>query len=305
MRPTLTAMRGFPGSGKSTQARKIADETGAVVVCRDDLRKMLHGVYHSGKRDLEDEVTIAERAQVTAFLKAGKSVVVDATHLNPTFLRRWAKLAAQHGADFDLVNVRMGQVKCSANNADRESRGERSVGADVIAGMAKRYPIQNWPDVKALPYPQVEPVEWVDGLPEAIIVDIDGTLMHMNGRSPYDYTQVHTDEPDEQIRWLVSMLYEPVDAVVIVSGRDEDCREATEASLWQHGISYDHLYMRPTDAKDEQGNKLPDYTVKHDLFNKHIRGRYNVRLVLDDRDQVVELWRRLNLKCLQVAPGDF
>ena len=31
---------------------------------------------------------------------------------------------------------------------------------------------------------------------KAIIVDIDGTLAHMTGRSPYDYTQVHTDVVD-------------------------------------------------------------------------------------------------------------
>jgi hypothetical protein len=27
--------------------------------------------------------------------------------------------------------------------------------------------------------------------------------------------------------------------------------------------------------------------------------------VLDDRDQVVTMWRGLGLTCLQVAPGDF
>lgn len=303
----LTAMRGFPGSGKSTLARKLAEETGAVVVCRDDLRMMLHGTYHSGKRHLEDEVTIAERAQVVAFLRQGKSVIVDACHLEPKYLRGWAKLAAQLGADFERVDVPVSALTCAANDVARKFIGERNVGEDVIARMATRNPIASWPDIQAMPYPQVEPVEWVDGLPEAVIVDIDGTLAHMNGRSPYDYTQVHTDVPDDHVRWLVNMIYQRMGGVevIIVSGRDSDCREETEEWLWANGISYDQLHMRPADAKDHHGNKLPDYVVKHDLFNEHIRGQFNVRIVLDDRDQVVELWRRMGLKCLQVQPGDF
>lgn len=305
----LTAMRGFPGSGKSALARKLAEETGAVVVCRDDLRMMLHGTYHSGKRDFEDEVTVAETAQVTAFLRAGKSVIVDACHLEPRYLRKWAKLAAQLGADFERVDVGTPPLVCLKRNA---ASTDKPVPEDVIRRMAKRNPIGNWPDIQALPYPQVEPVEWVDGLPEAVIVDIDGTLAHMDGRHPYDYTQVHTDVPDDHVRWLVKLLYDGsphVDGacpeIIIVSGRDSDCREETEEWLWANGISYDQLHMRPADAKDHHGNKLPDYVVKHNLFNEHIRGQFNVRIVLDDRDQVVELWRRMGLKCLQVQPGDF
>ena len=49
-----------------------------------------------------------------------------------------------------------------------------------------------------------------------------------------------------------------------------------------------------------------DSVVKRELFDAHIRGRYFVELVLDDRDQVVSLWRRdLGLTCLQVDYGDF
>lgn len=63
--PKLTVMRGYPGSGKTTRARQIAKETGAVVICRDHLRRMLHDtIHHTRQQALEDEVTIAENAQV-------------------------------------------------------------------------------------------------------------------------------------------------------------------------------------------------------------------------------------------------
>lgn len=307
----LTAMRGYPGSGKSTKAKEIAAATRAVRVCRDDLRKMLHDNHYTGKTECEEQVTTAERAQVHALLKSGTSVVVDATHLEPRWLRKWQKMAAQYGAEFEVIDVDTGQLKCAANDLLRKARGERYVGSDVIERMAKRYPIKNWPKVTQLETFTPEPVEWIDGLPEAIIVDIDGTVAHMACRSPYDYTQVHTDTVDEHVRWLVNTIAgadntpEGPPHVLVVSGRDDECREATDKWLVDNRIYRDELHMRPTGAKDANGNKLPDYRVKYDLFNQYIRGKYNVRFVLDDRDQVVNLWRALGLKCLQVQPGDF
>ncbi|SHT54035.1 Predicted kinase [Mycobacteroides abscessus subsp. abscessus] len=313
---TLTAMRGYPGSGKSTRAREIADETGAVVVCRDDIRKMLHNNYFTGDKDREAEVTIAERAMVQGFLKNGVSVVVDATHLEPQFLRKQAKMAAQYGAKFERVDVKTPAGACMLRDVHRTQKGQRSVGPDVIERMARRYPMKDWPNIQAPPTFTPEAVEWVPGLPEAIIVDIDGTVAHMAGRSPYDYTQVHTDTVDEHIRWLVNQVWllrydDPggeqgtAPRVLFVSGRDDECRGATTKWLRDNGIPWDELHMRPTGAKDEHGNKLPDYLVKYTLFNENIRGKYNVRFVLDDRNQVVDLWRALGLKCLQVQPGDF
>jgi hypothetical protein len=59
------------------------------------------------------------------------------------------------------------------------------------------------------------------------------------------------------------------------------------------------LLMRPL------GDNRPDEIVKEEMYELHIRGKYNVALVLDDRQKVVDLWRRLGLTCLQVADGDF
>ena len=38
---------------------------------------------------------------------------------------------------------------------------------------------------------------------------------------------------------------------------------------------------------------------------EHIEPFYDVLCVLDDRDQVVRMWRHRGLTCLQVAPGNF
>ena len=53
------------------------------------------------------------------------------------------------------------------------------------------------------------------------------------------------------------------------------------------------------------GDSRPDPVIKLELFNEHVHDRYDVRVVRDDRNSVVDLWRSMGLTCLQVAPGDF
>jgi hypothetical protein len=48
-----------------------------------------------------------------------------------------------------------------------------------------------------------------------------------------------------------------------------------------------------------------DAVVKEEIYNENILDKYNVLLVLDDRNQVVDFWRSKGLTCFQVAPGDF
>jgi hypothetical protein len=59
------------------------------------------------------------------------------------------------------------------------------------------------------------------------------------------------------------------------------------------------LTMRKT------GDRRPDYIVKRELFDTHIRNRYNVIVAFDDRQQVVNMYRDLGITVLQVAEGLF
>ena len=144
--------------------------------------------------------------------------------------------------------------------------------------------------------------EYNKDLQYCIIVDIDGTVAHMKNRSPYDYSKVDSDIPDIAILSLIKSFLEGYGEKVhlfFVSGRKDECRSMTEDWLKNNAPEYDALYMRG------EGDKRKDVEVKKDLFNEHINGKYNVLFVLDDRNQTVEGWRDLGLKCLQVAYGDF
>jgi len=46
--------------------------------------------------------------------------------------------------------------------------------------------------------------------------------------------------------------------------------------------------------------------LKKELYDAHVKDKYDVLFVLDDRDQVVNMWRNeLGLACFQVANGNF
>lgn len=146
--------------------------------------------------------------------------------------------------------------------------------------------------------------------PQAIVVDIDGTLALMgkgeeDRRGPFDWNRVGEDHPNEPILKLVRRLT-VFSKLILVSGRKEQCRHITEMWLDTHLLSphgkplgWDALHMRGDD------DNRPDTEVKMDIYKQHIEGHYMVEWVIDDRDQVVKMWRSLGLTCLQVADGNF
>lgn len=131
----------------------------------------------------------------------------------------------------------------------------------------------------------------------AIIVDLDGTLALFNGREPFEFEKCDTDLLNEPVATTVFAL--AMRDVLIVTGRYERVRTQTEAWLDLHGIPYDALFMR------RDGDNRKDADVKREIYYAEIADRYDVLLVLDDRNQSVEGWRQLGLVCFQVAEGNF
>jgi hypothetical protein len=135
----------------------------------------------------------------------------------------------------------------------------------------------------------------------AVLVDIDGTLALRTGdRSPYDWDRVGEDEPNPPVIELVQTIRAAGrHRIILMSGRDEVCRWQTEMWLGAQQVPYDDLFMRA--PKDNRKDSI----VKKELYDQHVRGLYDVAFVVDDRAQVVAMWRSLGLTVLQCAEGDF
>lgn len=286
--PKLLCLRGLPGSGKTTYARELAQK-GWVRVNKDDLRAMLNDGKFSKQNEsyviaLRDEIIISS-------LVHGKNVVVDDTNLDPKHLIAFESIAGEFLSDFEIRFFDVDVKECIRRNRLRD----KPVPDKVIYQMYERY---------LKPQPPV--VEYDDNKEECIIVDIDGTLAHIaDGRSPYDASRAMNDSLDDAVSVITAMFYNHGYKVIILTGRHEEHREVTEQWLEENGVEYDELYTRMEDDVDEKGNQLDDKIVKERLYRTHVEPRFNVKFVLDDRNRVVDMWRSIGLKCLQVAEGNF
>jgi hypothetical protein len=144
---------------------------------------------------------------------------------------------------------------------------------------------------------------WKNDLPPAIICDIDGTLALLGDRNPYDASQAEQDELNHPIANILEVyshqtLFDV--QILLVSGREDKYRPQTERWLKLHDIRHKQLYMR------QAGDFRKDTIVKREIYARYIQDKYHVIFVLDDRDQVVKMWRQeLGLTCLQVEYGAF
>jgi len=304
----LILTRGIPASGKSTWAKAwvAEDPENRLRVNRDNLRWTLGIKTGIGTREQEEEVTYWQRQMVQRGFEQNKDVVLDDTNLRAKYAKDWMLLARAYGVEVVFEDFPITLEEAIFRDAVRGGKGERSVGEEVIRDKFHRFtPKGKLPapfvlNPAEVPQFKFKPYEYQYGLPWAIIVDIDGTLAHMEGRSPYDPTLYHTDSFDDVLGSLVdSYAWNTGATVIVVSGRDEQFKPETVKWLRDHEFAYDHIFMRP------QGDTRNDAIVKDELFERHIAGKYNIDFVLDDRDRVVAMWRAKGLKVLQVAEGDF
>jgi predicted kinase len=301
--PTLIITRGLPASGKSTHAHVWVDtdREHRARVNRDDLRTMIDGgLFVEGVT--ERRIIAARDAAILGLLGKGLDVINDDTNLPQRTVRDLARLARRAGAGFEVVDFTDVPLDaCIVRDAFRHDKAP--VGEQVIRDIWSRF-LRG----KALPLPLPVEAEMTDGelyvpvagTPAAVLVDIDGTVALHGTRNAYDESRVHEDRPNEKVIESVRDEHAAGRRVIFMSGRTAGCRLATTAWLGLHvGVPYEALHMRAV------GDRRPDWEMKRDLFDAHVRARFNVRRVYDDRNQVVHMWRRLGLTVFQVAEGAF
>jgi predicted kinase len=308
----MLILRGIPASGKSTFALELmAKEPDRWLrVNKDSLRLMFHnGVYSPENEKFIDD---AQTEMIIHTLKNDKKdLIVDNTHIPAKSVERLHKLAQEVADDLN-VEIKITEwcffthLKTALERNAKRS-GSARVPDDAIRKMHSQVE-KSYNDsatgVREFQYKEttISPEVFVqivhdETLPAAIICDLDGTIAHLNGRNPYDATGCSDDHPNKNV---VNILNIHVDHQIFVTGREDKHREETLAFLNKHCIAPNRqLFMRKT------GDFRKDCIVKREIFDEHIRDKFNVKFVLDDRDQVVKMWRRLGLTCLQVAEGDF
>ena len=276
--------KGLPGSGKSTWAKAFCEKNlDWHRVSRDDLRHML-GKYLVPKR--EPLITKMQYSIVADILDADKNVIIDDTNLNPKTMNAWQSFFYEHKIQFEVKDFTDVSVEeCIKRDLVRPN----SVGHKVINGMYKRYL-------------QKEQEKYVadESLPRAIIIDLDGTLALFGNKNAYD-RDFENDQVNVPVLKIIENYLNGIDkgTIIIFSGRSSKYFEVTRKWLEKLAIYPRVFKMR------EEGDIRKDSILKKEMFDNFVKNKYNIDFVIDDRNQVVELWRSLGLTCFQCADGDF
>ena len=125
---------------------------------------------------------------------------------------------------------------------------------------------------------------WRDGLLQSAEVDYDD----------YHY-QSRYDKPHHEIVTLLrSLASTRLYYIVGLTARPEKWRKQTMDWMLKHEVPMDALLMRPDKSYD------PSPKVKTDLVMDHYPNRFHrIAFVIDDRDDVVEAFRALNINTIQ------
>lgn len=283
---------GLPGSGKSywadLQARKLAAEgLKTIIVCKDDIRKQLAETGWVWSREAERDVIRERDSRIrTAFGMDADAVIVADTNFGK-HKHDLQVLAQELNVAFEVKDLTHVDLPLCIQ---RDAARAQPVGEQVIRQMHEKY----------LSYASaLQPYVPNPNRTRAIICDLDGTLALFAGkRSPYDTGKCLEDTLNEPVAEIVRTMASK-HQLIYVSGREEKFRAVTMQWLKQHVLPFGPLLMRST------GDYRKDFVVKLELFDTFIRDAYCVDFVLDDRDAVVQMWRKLGLTCLQVANGNF
>lgn len=302
-------------SGKSTWAEQFIkdqevreDFYGVVKVSndwvninRDDIRFKL---FTDNKRDWtkykfnkKNERIVTETADKLANEAAlgDLSILISDTNLNPAIRQKWKDFAEKHGYEYEEKIFHCPWEELVKRNAQREG----GLPESLLWSQYKRFMQQfGYIGEHKLDMYRENPM-----LESTIICDLDGTICDMIGvRKPYDWHLVSKDNPRIEIIQALEGLAYVHGHVTFMSGRDGVCYEDTYQWLvghvtsdWPEWIEWQLVMRTPNDSRK-------DDVVKYELFNEHIRGKFNVAAALDDRYSVVRLWSLLGIpNILQVG----
>jgi len=142
-----------------------------------------------------------------------------------------------------------------------------------------------------------------------VIFDIDGTLANIDHRRlaldenpknwPKFWGDLDKDTLIEPVAAILVAMHSEGFIINISTGRWEKYRQITEDWLDKYGLLklVSAMSMRP------DGDYRKDEVIKQEALDMMDKSR--ILFVVDDRQRVVDMWRRNGLICLQAAKGNF
>lgn len=305
----LILTRGIQGFGKSTWARQWVEEDPEhrIRINNDDIRNMLGSYWVPSRETL---VSNTKRDIALSALYAGYEIVIDNMNLNPKEVKFWEDIVNKHNNFVDdKIRTKSDQVfykyeiefkdffisldECIRRDAIRPN----PIGEKVIRDTWRRYKhfiqtteVENYVNnLRA----------WNIGKPTCVVVDMDSTLCFNTTKRPW-YGEgaaegMINDVPNGCVCDVIFELQKSY-PIVLATGRDTSQEEVTKQWLLDHEINVSEFYFR------KEGDYRKGVEVKREQI-EDIMKNYNILVIFDDCEPIVQMYRDMGLTVLQPNKG--
>ncbi len=298
--PKLTLLVGPPGSGKSTLANSLVFEDGD------------HG-YKNVRVSQDDQGKEGHMEVFNKALQEGRDIIVDRLNFVKIQRERYLKPAREAGYTTEIIVLHESYQTCRDRMAARKDHP--TIKDETSASQALNMFFSKYERVEDSEADKVTRV-WPEGYkPSIIVCDLDGTLCNCEHRR--HLVRPDTPTPGFKKNWKAFFAGIPDDTInqwcddiimafaarrintVFCSGRDENQRKMTQEWLARHAYAHLPLYMR------NRQDSRQDSIIKEIILDFELLTRYTPYFFIDDRSQVVQMWRRRGFVCLQCDNGEF
>lgn len=286
---------GPPGSGKSTFAKDQIQNRGDLGIRCAYVNQDLHGRFQHMENFREA-------------IRLGKDIICDRMNFNKVQRNGYIDQARAAGYEVEIHVFHEPYAVClerAKNRVDHPTIKDEETANKAIGFFFRSYERveDHEADKIVRHYPEGDK-------PSALVVDLDGTLcniehrlhhVRMEGKKKNWMAFMDGIKDDKLNKWCAEILHTlgGSHARILCSGRSENERTATLSWLNKQEIAFDNLFMR------QSGDSRQDAIVKEIILDFEILTRYTPYFMIDDRAQVVAMWRKRGFVCLACAEGNF
>lgn len=292
--------RGIPGSGKSTWAKNWVnkDPEHRIRFNWDDIRNMM-GPYWVINRENTGVMKSLRKTFLEKMMYEGWDIVIDNMNLNPKEYTYYSDLVNSHNKNFttqyvlEFKDFFIPVEECISKDALRQN----PIGEKTIKEIWKKY----------RHFIQTTNVEkYVNNLikpdpdkPYCVVIDMDSTMCFNTNKRPW-YGKDAAEEMINDVEnfgvcetvWALMQEY----PIIVATGRDTSQEEVTIKWLLQHRIYPVKYYFR-TEGDYRKGTE-----VKKEQIEKILKD-YNILVIFEDSEPIVQMYRDMGLTVLQPNKG--